>query len=69
MNEQRVKEFINNSWLEIYKVEGKTMSIGLKWGYSKDLTLKGFSRIEQIKILNYLETLSDLKLKSLGAEL
>ena len=66
MNKERIKEFINNSLLEIYITEGKVMNIGLKWGYSKDLTIKGFPRAEQIKILDYLTTLNQLELKELG---
>jgi len=55
INKNRIKEFLNNSQLEIYITDNKVLSVGLKWGYSKILKENGFKRKEQINILNYLE--------------
>lgn len=66
METKRVKEFISNSMLEVYLTDGKIMSIGLTWSYSKHLIGLGFKRTEQISILNHLETLNKTELKGLG---
>lgn len=54
MNE-RIKEFLSLAYLEIHSINNEVTSIGLKWGYSKHLLNYGFSRKEQMQILNYLE--------------
>ena len=39
-------------------LEKKIKSIGLKFGYSKDLVILGLSKKKQIEILNHLEKLN-----------
>ena len=48
---------LNNSEIEIFKTDNKINSVGLKFGYSKHLSILGLSRKKQIEILNYLEKL------------
>ena len=49
---------LNNSEIEIFKTDNKINSVGLKFGYSKHLSIIGLSRKKQIEVLNYLEKLS-----------
>lgn len=50
-----MKKFVDNSMIEVHITEGKLMGIGLKRGQSKRLQREGFSRKEQIKMLDCLE--------------
>lgn len=52
---ERVKQFKNSANLEVYTTDGKVMSVGLKRGDGVILSNLGFSRQEQIKILDYLQ--------------
>ena len=49
---------LKNSEIEIFIIDNKINSIGLKFGYSKHLSIIGLSRKKQIEVLNYLEKLS-----------
>ncbi len=52
---KRIKKFVDNSMIEVHITEGKLMGVGLQRGQSKILQREGFSRKEQIKILDCLE--------------
>ena len=56
---------LNNSEIEIFTTDNKINSVGLKFGYSKHLSILGLSRKKQIEILNYLEKLSLKELEGL----
>ena len=52
---KKIKDFASAGWFDVYTAEGKIKSIGLHWGEGKKMEAMGFSRKEQIKMLNWLE--------------
>ena len=57
IDKKDINFLLNNSEIEIYLTDNKINSVGLKFGYSKDLVILGLSRKKQIEILNHLEQL------------
>jgi hypothetical protein len=52
---KRAKKFTEIGWFDVHMTEGRITSIGLHWGESKRLKNLGYSRKDQIGLLNWLE--------------
>lgn len=63
---KRIKELVDNSMIDVHLTDGEIMGVGLKYGESKRLEKEGFSRKEQIKILDCLQDNPELAKELLG---
>jgi len=54
ITKELAKDFIENNFLEIYQIEDKIMTVGIKWGYCKKAN-ENYGKQNVLKILDLLE--------------